>query len=663
MGLFSLIRSGSVANAVRNWRSIALLLLMFAAASAAHAERTWSDSSGRFSVEATYQGVEGDVVLLEKADGKLIRVPLSKLATDDRQHVAELLAAAMQSDENPFERDVTAPAARPTQRSAKGEMRANRSGVRQIEYNESARWKFKPPKLDIPPRVSAASSIPLSDLPDSKKFFEELSSLQVARDAAQAFVVRKRGKVGADDIYYLQVADLRRGKAEPLVRLPDESFILDVLPGESLVLMRSDAFGHGKKKKLFLQQLSGNQFQPLNSWEPHGTEFHSDVEIARFLAGGRVLTSPTLNKVWTIWDMNTARALFDIPTGHGGNMMVTAISLDRRFLAMASDASIAIVDTQTGKHVGSLTSSMKGDSGERFSGLAFSADMQRLAGTSRYGVTVWDLNTGEQYRQFMHRGAQSEKEIAWIDDLLLVDNSLLFDVERRILLWHYQTGRFGHGTKSTIQAGRFWYVPKAEESKSSYIGSAEIPHQAARKMAESLGDPEDLLLLKPGSKLAVEVDVSAGDATPDVVRQAVTENLQKAGFEVVDDSEFVAVATCKALPRQEINVNMSSDPLRRHRPRPGDIQTRTIVPHVSRLAIRHNGEEVWAIGSLAQPGHMIWMEEGESLDAALKRLTEPNSKVLTETRFGSHIARQGTAGPHRAFGQSMLTPDGIEDVN
>lgn len=642
---------------------VSLLLLTIAPVAIAapkQAERNWTDKTGRFSLSATFEGVEEGKVLLKKNSGTVIRVPLDKLSSADQEAVAELLAANLTAGDNPFEQDV-AESGTATMRSSKGELRANRGSVREVKYNTSSRWSFSPPRLDAPPAVSASSSIELADLPDSKKFFEEVNSLHVASTGTQALVVRKRGKVAQDDIYYLQVADLRSGKAKPLIKIPAETLILDVLPKDSLVLSRSDIFGHGKNTRVFVQQLSGKAFSPISSWEPHGTEFHSDIDTAWLLAGDRVITSPTLNKVWTIWDMNTAKALYDIPVGHGGNMNVNVLSPDRRFLAMASDASIAIVDTQTGKHVGSLTSSMNGDSGERFSGLAFSPDMQRLAGSSRYGITVWDLNTGKEYRQFMHRGAQSEEEIAWIDDYLLVDNSLLFDVERRILLWHYKTGRFGHGTKSTVQAGRLWYVPKAEKNKPSYIGSAKIPHAAARKMSERLGDAEDLLILKPGSELAVEVDVSAGDATPDAVRQAVTENLENAGFKVVEESEFVAVATCKALPSQEIKVNMSTDPMHRHRPRPQDIQTRTIVPHISRLEIRHDGEEVWAIGSLAQPGQMIWMEEGENLDAALKRLTEPNSRVLTETRFGSHIAKQGDVGRHRAFGESLLTPDGIVD--
>ena len=45
--------------------------------------RKWSDRSGKFSIDAKYQGMNGDKVLLAKSDGKRIEVPIAKLSEED----------------------------------------------------------------------------------------------------------------------------------------------------------------------------------------------------------------------------------------------------------------------------------------------------------------------------------------------------------------------------------------------------------------------------------------------------------------------------------------------------------------------------------------------------------------------------------------------------
>lgn len=55
---------------------------------------TWTDSSGQFSVEAEYVGVEGRSVVLRKADGSTIKVPISRLSDESRAKAKELFEAA-----------------------------------------------------------------------------------------------------------------------------------------------------------------------------------------------------------------------------------------------------------------------------------------------------------------------------------------------------------------------------------------------------------------------------------------------------------------------------------------------------------------------------------------------------------------------------------------
>ncbi len=51
--------------------------------------RKWTDSTGRYSVEAELVEVKGDNVVLRKADGQTLEVPLVKLSAVDREHVRQ----------------------------------------------------------------------------------------------------------------------------------------------------------------------------------------------------------------------------------------------------------------------------------------------------------------------------------------------------------------------------------------------------------------------------------------------------------------------------------------------------------------------------------------------------------------------------------------------
>ena len=75
------------------WRSVAVMMAILTCVGAAVAEvRTWSDASGKFKVEAEFISSKDDKVVLRRADGKEITVPLSRLNDDDRKFVKEQAA-------------------------------------------------------------------------------------------------------------------------------------------------------------------------------------------------------------------------------------------------------------------------------------------------------------------------------------------------------------------------------------------------------------------------------------------------------------------------------------------------------------------------------------------------------------------------------------------
>ncbi|TWU10061.1 hypothetical protein Pla52o_57650 [Novipirellula galeiformis] len=61
---------------------------------------TWSDVSGKFRIEAKYVAVEGKAVVLEKTDGSVIKVPISRLSTESRAEAKRLYEQQIASEKN-----------------------------------------------------------------------------------------------------------------------------------------------------------------------------------------------------------------------------------------------------------------------------------------------------------------------------------------------------------------------------------------------------------------------------------------------------------------------------------------------------------------------------------------------------------------------------------
>ena len=54
---------------------------------------------------------------------------------------------------------------------------------------------------------------------------------------------------------------------------------------------------------------------------------------------------------------------------------------------------------------------------------------------------------------------------------------------------------------------------------------------------------------------------------------------------------------------------------------------------------------------------MIWVQENETLDQALERMTQPNVDLLKNTKLAPYLARPGKATPSGAYGTSTFATD------
>lgn len=640
--------------------------------------RKWSDRTGKFSIDARYAGTDGPKVVLVKTDGKKIAVPLERLSDQDRAYVKE------QTDpsENPFT-DTEAPAA------AAGPMKeANWREAKLIQPQKFTKWIFVPTG-DVAAILKTAEGpnaiVQLKTVPGADVGLNEVQGIFPSSDNRRVLVCRQKGNI--NEKQFLELVDILKNESEGLTPLPKQTILLDADLDAGLVAYRSNASGPNENKGvLTVAKFDSNDLTAIAQWEPYGHStvgMNNELEQAKILSPNRILTLDRWGESIVIWDVAQVKALMKMPIGRA-NVLSTALSPDRKLLAIGAEIGISIIDLETGRHVATIP-----PDGRTYHSLAFRGDNARLAGLTDMCVKVWDLTNGKVTVDFTTAGTGTyDVALAWTGAYLLVGNNYLFDVDRRILLWEYQESMLTFHNAS-MRNGVLWIVPSSHDK--STLVSSPVPHPAALAMAKQLPSADEMLVAKPGDPVAIEIDMDPnvvlpdnvekqiagyvkgveksetddgkivmlkpGDSKKDLVRRELAIALKEAGYQVVDSSNLVLKFICKPQPQQTVLINVDG----RSPARPEDFVEKPITPHATCLSFALNGEVIWENGFVAKPHMIIYLEKGETLDQALVRLSRPNMLMFSLMKFSSPMARRGKATENGAYGVSEFTSKGLID--
>src|SRR5262249_2173804 len=149
--------------------------------------------------------------------------------------------------------------------------------------------------------------------------------------------------------------------------------------------------------------------------------------------------------------------------------------------------------------------------------------------------------TGTKSELFKHSTMPSQSKVQWAGDFPLVNSRYLFDADRRILLWDFQSvldadkwrGHVRRGSKETFwdsfaaseaHGGRLWGVI-ADSDRPVQLISAAVPGEEPIKLDKDLPSPEKLLIMRPGDSVAIKVDVDPDIDSVDNVKGAIAANL------------------------------------------------------------------------------------------------------------------------------------------
>ncbi len=111
---------------------VLLAMILWGASTRSHAqERTWTDRSGNFSIEADFAGLSDGKVNLRKPSGETIEVPLDRLSDADRRWVIRNRRSVNNAARSPATNLASSPGDWPRWRGAQGDAISRETGLLQ----------------------------------------------------------------------------------------------------------------------------------------------------------------------------------------------------------------------------------------------------------------------------------------------------------------------------------------------------------------------------------------------------------------------------------------------------------------------------------------------------------------------------------------------------
>ncbi len=669
--------------------------------------RTWSDKSGKFKIKAKLVESSGKNVVLEKDDGTQVTIPLDKLSEADQKAVAEMGSA----EENPFQtvkpakkpakksrvvdEDEEEPA--PKKKSAakkkstvidgdeeepvKKSTRKKKAAADEEESEEEGgevsgeakvikpRWGGVKELLPAPSGTKWSLSIEAPEEPATAKrgrpvaipakadFFEGLKGLvinPVCRRAVLGYLWerrggpagppsrRGRGSRGGGDAEGSQtrivLCDLQTGRVLGTATTPGQMIPMALSDSGEQLLMRNYVFGFGKNDTLEIWGLGKSGIIRELQWIAHDNANGParDIYWARYIDEERLVTASG-GGMLTVWRAANAKPLYYVKINGQG---YPALSPDRKYLAAAMDKQIGILDLSAGEVAVALPTPRD----PLFQPtLALTPKGMRLVCFAADRVYAWDMGTGALYRDILLAGTKDAhfgREICCpSEDHVLVGgshSSVLVDLESQAKVWTYK----GHEAVEPL-GSVCWFVVSPHDRGGALVPSV-LPHAAAQEQIQKAVQNPDFFVVKPGCTVRLNVAALADPAEREKAQAALTKKLEANGCQVGPNGAVELVANVETGQKRQLSYRGMGGPFG-----PGDA-TYNFQEYASRVKFVLQGQTLWEVVGGNNPGFMISLKQGETVEQYLRAREKPNYDFFTAVELPKlvqkPIAGAGTLG-------------------
>jgi hypothetical protein len=231
---------------------------------------------------------------------------------------------------------------------------------------------------------------------------------------------------------------------------------------------------------------------------------------------------------------------------------------------------------------------------------------------------------------------------------LLVGRRYLVVPSQRMVEWEYRFPLSGPGV--TFAGLTYYVAPLRDGTGQVGLFSIKLPHEAAAKaIAANPTKIEDLLVLRPGTNVGLDVSTDAPGDLRQKITEHLTQELKGMGVNVGGGGSVRIVA------RSE---NGETNPVTYHVFGRGQ-QTVNVTGKVHRLTVEENAKVVWeAVNRIAAPV-MIAAKQGQSIEEAVRAEMERTYNWFTTVKIPADVVRPEM---YKVLGVSGVGANGVEGV-
>ena len=444
------------------------------------------------------------------------------------------------------------------------------------------------------------------------------------------------GTFGSDSDYpRLTLLDMQTRKTLLTGPAPPNTEELVVSPGGKLVAtLPGRTRGPESDGLVHFWKLDGKKIEHLLGFAPYIQNAWPDLDPKWYAWIDDQHLITTNNDGQTIlWDVENAKAQYELLLDRSLKPVLTP---GRKHLVVPTNAGVQFYDARTGDLL-----AVVGSGDFRRGSLAFSPSGKQLAIASGGFLDILDVTTGETTRSFPCEGISSSGGVTWVDEEYLYSSRGLFvHVPLRLIAWEFELSN----VKLKTIAGTHWALSANVGQDSMVLSPVKLPPPEAVQAVQGL-NPDDLLIVRPGDTICIDVQFSGDNLLAQEVEQALKEGLTEAGMKVADEAPLKLVARKSSGETEKVDYR----PFGAFR---GQGQEVSVTARIYELELLHDGTPVWQRKAVQSAPHHLQLQEGESIHAAIDRVMKPSVGNF-KGRLPSYVLRPEYRKP---LGSTKLSP-------
>ncbi len=601
--------------------------------------REWTDSTGRFKVQAQLLEVKNEIAFLQTEDGRTLKIPVNRLSASDQQ--------LLTSGGNPFQ----------AVGSGDGSVMNSASSGSGWGGNVEVDWgdaKELVPTLGAPWNVPIASNEldfepKRAGLQKKANFHEHTHPLVINSKIRRAVAGFTVSFSVPKPMTRLSLIDLGTGKAIHTEPVEANMRPLALLDDGSTVLMRGAGKNDGKYEtpgQLQLWKLKGREIVRTPSWTPYpqarkqfGRVVDAVIGRAHPIESSLVLALNNSGRL-VLWDVYRRKPIWYVKLNQKN--FGFDLSTDRRLVAIFNDKTVLVAKAKSGEILGSMGIDAPQVGWNR---IRWSPSGKRLLLSSVGDLRVINVESGTVETEIHLSDAPiATKSLAYPhEEYALLDGGLLVHLPSKIRVCAYSNAA------SIGVRGSTAFIAVQGQSGGVLVPAA-FPHPAAAETLSKAQEDPTMFLIHPG--VAVSIDVSKVPSQYQTqVKQGLQKSAEKSGYKVQASSPISLVAQITG-PKTEAVSYIARG-------------SYVVNQYDSSLVIQWNGKNLWRRSSTNVP-QMLMTKNGETIKDALNRLGKsPNTAVFGSMKFPEFMQRPSedsqAGNRHNALMSSKFTVNGLVD--